>query len=158
MNDPLNIELPTRRATIHLASRLGPLLRDADLVVLEGPLGSGKTFLVRALSRTLKLPETERVTSPTFILLQELPTVPPLIHADLYRLQTPEDVKNLGLRSLRDEGHLVIVEWGKPYIQDLGGDALLVELSVDPRRAVLSSTGPRSQDVLAALRARAAGG
>jgi tRNA threonylcarbamoyladenosine biosynthesis protein TsaE len=147
----LAFELPTRRATEALAERLAPLLVAQDLVILDGPLGSGKTFFTRALCRALGLPKSSRVPSPTFTLVHEHETRPPLSHADLYRLSTPAQVRELGLDAQRDEGRMLVVEWGKPYIELLGGDALIVSLSLDPRRAEVSATGRRSNAVLSAL-------
>lgn len=148
---PLSIELPTRRATLHLAQRVAKQVRVGDLVVLVGPLGAGKTFFVRGLARALGLPSNEPVTSPTFALVQELPTTVPVVHSDLYRLTKVDEVEQLGLRQARDTACL-LVEWGKPFIDALGGDALVVELTRSPRFAHLSATGERSRQVLAALR------
>jgi tRNA threonylcarbamoyladenosine biosynthesis protein TsaE len=148
----LEIELPTRRATVHLARRIAPHLGGGDLVVLSGQLGAGKTFLVRAICRALGLPGDVRVTSPTFTLVGEYETSPPLLHADLYRLGGAGDVHELGLAERRDDGQLLLVEWGEPYVAALGGDALIVSLSVDPRVARIAATGLRSAEVLAALR------
>lgn len=145
----LVIELPTRRATTRLARRLAPHLAPGDLVVLSGELGAGKTFLVRALSRALGLTERVRVTSPTFSLVHEHETTPPIAHADLYRLSQPKEVRDLGLVHQRDDGRLLLVEWGEPFIDTLGGDALVVALSLGPRRAEIRATGPRSRQILA---------
>ena len=150
----LSFELPTRRATQKLAARVAPLLEPSDLLILSGPLGSGKTFFVRALCRALGLPQSERVASPTFTLVHEHETRPPLSHADLYRLNSPEQVRELGLDAQRDDGRILLVEWGAPYVEQLGGDALLLTLSLDPRRAVISATGRRSRALLAALGAK----
>lgn len=150
MSTPV-VELPTRRETIRFARRLAPSLRAGDLVVLDGPLGSGKTFLTRAICRALGLPSLIPVTSPTFTLVHEHDTTPPVSHADLYRLEQPREVRDLGLDSARDEGRLVLVEWGEPFIDVLGGDALVVSLSVDPRRATLRATGPRARALLGEL-------
>lgn len=153
MTDALVIELPARRATVALGRRVAPLLTASDLVVLSGELGAGKTFLVRAICRALGLPPEERVTSPTFSLVHEYETQPPVAHADLYRLSDsdPHEVQALGLDSLRDEGRLLLVEWGEPFIPLLGGDALLIALSREPRRAVIGASGTRSTEILAKL-------
>jgi len=147
----LAFDLPTPRATRELGRRLAPLLEPGDLVILGGPLGSGKTYLARAVCRALGLPARVRVPSPTFTLVCEHETRPPVSHADLYRLETPEAVRALGLDAQRDDGRVLIVEWGAPYVELLGGDALVVELALDPRRAALRATGPRSATILAAL-------
>ncbi len=150
----LRFELPTRRATQKLAELVAPSLAERDLLVLTGPLGSGKTFFVRALCRALGLPHSQRVASPTFTLVHEHETKPPLSHADLYRLTGLEQVRELGLDAQRDDGRVLVVEWGEPYIELLGGDALLLTLSLDPRSAVISGTGRRSRGIVAELGAK----
>jgi tRNA threonylcarbamoyladenosine biosynthesis protein TsaE len=147
----LRVALETRKETLALGRRIAAGLTPGDLVVLGGPLGAGKTFLTRAICRALGLPPSVRVPSPTFTLVHEHPTNPPLSHADLYRLETPEQVRALGLDAQRDDGRVLIVEWGAPYVELLGGDALVVELSLAPRAAALSSTGERSRVLLESL-------
>ncbi|HET7541079.1 MAG TPA: tRNA (adenosine(37)-N6)-threonylcarbamoyltransferase complex ATPase subunit type 1 TsaE [Polyangiaceae bacterium] len=150
----LKFDLPTRRTTQKLAQLLAPSLAESDLLILTGPLGSGKTFFVRALCRALGLPSTQRVTSPTFTLVQEYETAPPLAHADLYRLTGPEQLRELGLDAQRDEGRVLVVEWGEPYVEQLGGDALQLSFALEPRRVAVSATGRRSRAILAALTAK----
>jgi tRNA threonylcarbamoyladenosine biosynthesis protein TsaE len=147
--------LPTRRATQKLAERLAPLLKPGDLLILDGPLGSGKTFFTRALCRALGLPSSQRVPSPTFTLVHEHATEPAISHADLYRLNELEQVRHLGLDAQRDDGRVLVVEWGEPYIELLGGDALILRLALDPRRARFDATGPRAARILTALAAHA---
>lgn len=151
MSRPVLAALSTRRNTVLMARRLAPHVRSGDLLILDGPLGSGKTFFVRALCRALALPQAERVTSPTFTLVHEYPTHPPMAHADLYRLGTATDVRALGLDAMREEGKLVVVEWGRPYLNELGGDALLVDFALEPRRVAFSATGSRSREILGSL-------
>ncbi|HKY39332.1 MAG TPA: tRNA (adenosine(37)-N6)-threonylcarbamoyltransferase complex ATPase subunit type 1 TsaE [Polyangiaceae bacterium] len=144
--------LPSKRATNRLAADLAPLLTPADLVLLAGPLGAGKTFFARALGRALGLAADQRVTSPTFSLVHEYDTRPKLVHADLYRLGDDERaVCELGLLAMRDEGAVLVVEWGVPFERVLGGDALVLSLAREPRQAVISATGPRAQELLEAL-------
>lgn len=152
VESPPSYSLPDESATESLAQRVAPHLKPGDLVVLSGPLGSGKTFFTRALCRALGLPEHLRVPSPTFTLVHEHPTEPPLAHADVYRLENAAQVEQLGLDAHREEGFVVVVEWGEPYIDSLGGDALIVRLSLDPRTAELAATGASSSKLLQAVR------
>ena len=139
------MHLKTRRQTQRLGRAIGAKLRSGDLVVLSGDLGAGKTFLARAIARGLGVPESVRITSPTFNLVQEYDTPRgTLLHADLHRLlgkDLEREVQRLGLRERRDEGCILVVEWGAGAVAWLGGDpALVVELAVrrDGRDATLS--------------------
>jgi tRNA threonylcarbamoyl adenosine modification protein YjeE len=151
------LELPTRQATKRLARSIAQALQPGDAVILSGALGAGKTFLVRALCRALGLDEGVRVVSPTFTLIRELPTVPPVAHADLYRLASPADAHELGLSELRESGRVLLVEWGEAHAAAIGPDHLLLALELGPRRARLIACGERSEALRAAvLRALAA--
>jgi tRNA threonylcarbamoyladenosine biosynthesis protein TsaE len=145
-------DLPTRRATIHLARRLAPLFKAGDLLILAGDLGTGKTFFTRALCRALGLPPAVDVTSPTFTLVQELVTRLLVVHADAYRLRDEAELLALGIRDALGEGALVILEWGEPYIDALGGDALVVALehgsTAASRRAHVHGVGRRGAEIM----------
>jgi tRNA threonylcarbamoyladenosine biosynthesis protein TsaE len=117
--------LRTRRDTRRLGAAIARVLAPGDLVVLSGALGAGKTFLVRAVLHVLGV--SGRVTSPTFTLMQEYATPRGLVvHADLYRLLAAPatlraEVARLGLRDLRGEGAILLVEWGEDALEALGG-------------------------------------
>jgi tRNA threonylcarbamoyladenosine biosynthesis protein TsaE len=106
-----------------LGAEIARVLKPGDLLLLAGDLGAGKTFLVRAIARALGV--TGRVTSPTFTLVQEYATPRgALVHVDLYRLLgdgLPRELARLGLRERRAEGAIVVVEWGDPAAEALGG-------------------------------------
>ena len=76
-----------------------------------------------------------------------------MVHADVYRLGSAADVRELGLANAGDDGWLVLVEWGEPYVELLGGDALIVSLASSRAVARFSATGTRSAELLAALQA-----
>ena len=149
------LELPTRRATIRLAQSLAPLLEGSDFVVLSGDLGTGKTFFVRALCRALGVSSGVEVTSPTFTLVHELAGRIPIVHADAYRLRDEAELLALGLREARSEGALLLLEWGAPHVDVLGGDALVIAFehlaSASGRRVTLDGVGPRGADLVARL-------
>lgn len=154
-NATLVCDLPTRRSTIRLAKLLAPLLLPSDFIVLSGDLGTGKTFFVRALCRSLGVPAEVEVTSPTFTLVQEISARLPIVHADAYRLRDEGELLALGLRDARAEGALLVLEWGAPYASVLGGDALSVTFehagAESARRATIEGTGERGRALVASL-------
>lgn len=91
--------------------RLASGLATGDVLLLEGPLGSGKTTFVRGLARGLGV--TAHVASPTFQLVRVYPGRLPLAHADLYRLDDPVSaLGDLGLEELAERG-VAVIEWGE---------------------------------------------
>lgn len=124
--------LKSRGDTRRLGHALAELVTPGDLLILEGDLGAGKTFLIRSLSRALGVPTNVPVTSPTFELVHELPARVPLVHVDLYRLESESAVEALGLDEHIGRRSVVIVEWGKRFFDALGGEGIVIALSLDP--------------------------
>jgi tRNA threonylcarbamoyladenosine biosynthesis protein TsaE len=142
--------LRSRGDTRRLGHALAACVTAGDLLVLEGDLGAGKTFLVRSLSRALGVPTAVPVTSPTFELVHELPAKLPLVHVDLYRLESADAVEALGLDEHIGRRSVVIVEWGRRFFGTLGGEGIVLALSLDPsggkssaRRCEITGYGPR---------------
>lgn len=105
------IILPDAEATEALGSVLGERLGQGDVITISGPLGAGKTVLARGLLRGLG--HKGEVNSPTFpiILAYDPPEVRlPVSHVDLYRIEDPAEIAELGLDEARTEGALII-EW-----------------------------------------------
>lgn len=147
----VDLALQHRRATRHLAAALGAALTPGDLVLLEGDLGAGKTFLVRGIARALGVPSHVRITSPTFALVHEHAARIPIVHADLYRLSEPDELLELGLAERVGSDAVVLVEWGERFAEAFGDDGLLVRLawSDTGRSARLTARGPRGAALLA---------
>ncbi|WP_135465704.1 tRNA (adenosine(37)-N6)-threonylcarbamoyltransferase complex ATPase subunit type 1 TsaE [Crenalkalicoccus roseus] len=111
MEGPLTLRLPDPDATARLAARLAPAARPGDAVLLEGPLGAGKSAFARAFLRALAGDPALEVPSPSFTLVQsyDLPGGGEAHHFDLYRLEGPADLAELGWEeALRG---IVLVEW-----------------------------------------------
>ncbi|WP_345935646.1 tRNA (adenosine(37)-N6)-threonylcarbamoyltransferase complex ATPase subunit type 1 TsaE [Tistrella bauzanensis] len=104
------MRLAREAETMAFARRLAPVLRDGGMVLLDGDLGAGKTAFARALIRSLAGADIE-VPSPTFTLVQSyaLDGVE-VTHADLYRIDDPDEIDELGLEDAA-AGGLVLVEW-----------------------------------------------
>ena len=129
--------------TFALGRRTGRALRPGSLVVLQGELGAGKTVFARGVAAGLGIRE-EEVSSPTFTLVQEYRGGRiPLFHADLYRLETEDEIGALGIEEMLRAG-AVLVEWGERLPSWLRRDATTVrfeELGEDSRRIHLEPAG-----------------
>jgi tRNA threonylcarbamoyladenosine biosynthesis protein TsaE len=139
----LTLHLPTEAATTWLGEALAGLLRPGDTVLLEGPIGAGKTHLARALIR-FRLGRAEDVPSPTFTLVQTYAAPGAEIwHADLYRLSHPDEVWELGLDDAFRTA-ICLVEWPDRLGHHLPEDALRIRLTTagDGRQAEISGGRP----------------
>jgi len=127
----VELELPAASDTECLGERLATGLGAGDLVVLSGPLGAGKTVLVRGLARGLGV--AGPVTSPTFVIAREHRPLPggsgvPLVHVDAYRLGGVAELDDLDLDTDL-ESAVVAVEWGEGVAERLAARHLLVRLT-----------------------------
>lgn len=84
-------------------------LRPGDAVGLSGPLGSGKTTFVKAVVQAIH--GVDPVSSPTFTFWHRYPGKPPIDHLDLYRIENPAELAELGLEEAFEGGSIVFVEW-----------------------------------------------
>lgn len=103
--------MPDLAATEALGARIAAALRPGDVVALSGGLGAGKTTLARAIIAALG--HAGEVPSPSFAIIEtyDPPAVRlPLVHADFYRLERPEEAQEIGLDDYR-EGAALIAEW-----------------------------------------------
>ena len=114
-------------AVCAFAAHLAPRLAAGDMLLLEGPLGVGKTFFVRALAKALGA-ASEEVGSPTFALVQELDTQPPILHADLYRLADESELDEIGAWEWPGQA-LALIEWGARFLGALPASCLLLHLT-----------------------------
>jgi tRNA threonylcarbamoyladenosine biosynthesis protein TsaE len=139
-----------------LGERLAAELSAGDLVLLEGELGAGKTTLTRGIGRGLGA--RGAITSPTFVLAREHPTVRgvPLVHVDAYRLGSAAELDDLDLDFA---GSIVVVEWPAERVE---ADAWLrlrivrpaagdPDAEAEPRRVTIDAVGDRWNPVLDAL-------
>lgn len=138
------IDLPDLAATSAFGRRLAKALRRGDVVALKGGLGAGKTTLARAIVAALA-PDAEDVPSPTFTLVQTYPVTlgdgpAELWHFDLYRLERPSQVYDLGIEEALAEG-VSLIEWPELAMGLLPLESVLtVELQIakgQARRAVI---------------------
>ena len=123
--------LPDEAATERLGAALAARLRPRDTVALEGGLGAGKTTLARAILRAAAGTPDLVVPSPTFTLVEVYDTARGAFwHFDLYRLEAPEQVFELGWEEARADG-VALVEWADRLGPLLPADRLAITLSTE---------------------------
>ena len=135
----------TPEAMFELGKRIGALCQAGDLILLNGPLGAGKTVLVQGIGAALGI---EDVTSPTFVISRIHKGSIPLIHVDVYRLleagKAALYLDDLDLDSPREEA-LTVIEWGGEESARLGDDRLeiVIDRSEDVRKVSITPVGDR---------------
>lgn len=132
--------LPDVAATEALGARIAALAEEGDVIALRGDLGAGKTALARGFIRA-RLGEVE-VTSPTFTLVQ-LYGDDTIWHVDLYRVEDPRELRELGLEEAF-ESAICLIEWPERLGEDLPEDRLDVALAFvgkEGREAVVTPHG-----------------
>ena len=123
----------TPGATRKLGERIGRLLRAGDVVLLCGELGAGKTVLAQGIGRGLGV--ADPIKSSSFVIMNEYDGATlRLYHADLYRLEDPEQVAELALEELAARGVLV-VEWPERALAEMPPEHLMIRLAYDGAKA-----------------------
>lgn len=148
------MELSDLAATSALGHRLGGLLFPGAVVALIGPLGAGKTYLVRAIAEGLQIADPRVVSSPTFVLIQEYQSRLPIYHFDAYRLHNPGEFSELGVHEYFEDKGVSIVEWADRVESCLPPEHLRITLDVtgaSSRRAVIEARGDRYDYLLRQL-------
>jgi tRNA threonylcarbamoyladenosine biosynthesis protein TsaE len=130
------VHLESEADTLALGARLAHEIAVGDILGISGELGAGKTTLVRGLLRGLGF--RGEVLSPTFNLIQEYETYPPICHVDLYRLENINEIAELGLTDYLPT-HALLIEWierSGSYFKPTRTISLFIE--GDGRRAQVS--------------------
>lgn len=133
-------ETHSEEETRAVGQRLAALLPQKGVVLLIGELGAGKTTLTKGIVEGRNAASADDVSSPTFTLIHEYGDPASVYHADLYRLDTAEEARRLGLDELFEHPALTLVEWGERfpelfpanrfeiYLRQKGGDNREIEV------------------------------
>ncbi len=155
MTEALALDIPDLDATTAFGRRLAGLLFPGAVVALVGPLGAGKTHLVRAIAEGLGIADSRVVSSPTFVLIQEYPARLPLYHFDAYRLPNPAAFADLGPHEYFEGDGVCLVEWADKVTSCLPAEYLRITIAITgetSRRFSVEGLGERYGAVIRALR------
>lgn len=117
--------------TIRLGQRLGELLQSGDLLLLLGDFGTGKTHFIKGIVQGLG--STELVNSPSFVLINEYRAGPhhramSIYHADLYRIEDPDEIAGIGLEEAWAGDGVCLIEWAEQAGERLPNEHLAIYL------------------------------
>ena len=153
-DEPFEYEAHSESATDALGAMLADAVEPGLVVGLIGPLGAGKTRLVRATATALGA-DPSSVSSPTFVLIQEYFGRIPVYHFDTYRLRDVRAFADLGAEEYFSGDGVCFVEWADRVAAELPRDLLSIEVIVlapTARRFRITASGPVSQRVLSRLK------
>lgn len=146
----LNTSSPEQTQSV--GSILGAHAQAGDVFLLSGDLGAGKTCLTQGILWGLGGDEYAR--SPTFVLICEYPARLTLYHMDLYRIDSLEEIIDLGLDDYFLGDGVCVVEWAEKGVSAFDGEHLTVsiqETGSDTRRLTISADSPRYSEMMHAL-------
>ena len=144
----LTIETHNPAETEALGERIGKALEEGSVIALIGELGAGKTMLTKGIAVGLGVPGL--IHSPTFTLIHEHVGRLPIYHFDLYRLNSPADLDDLGAESYFYGEGVSIIEWAERAGDRLPADRLEIRITADDDHRIfeITATGPQSAAIL----------
>ena len=152
---PWELVSTSHHHTTRLGQVIGRVLRGGETIALYGPLGAGKTALVRGIAQGLGASPTA-ISSPTFVVIREYAQGRlPLAHVDLYRIRSPRELESTGLIEYFSGQTVTAIEWADKGLAVLPPDRIEIALNhrAAQRRTIqLSVTGPKSDKILTRAR------
>lgn len=130
MRQHLDLTVGNEQETEQLGMEMGRCLHAGAVVGIDGPLGAGKTRLIRGIALGLDIPDPSLVTSPTFVLQQDYEARLPIHHFDVFRFTTPEELRDLGALELFEEQGVCLIEWASKVQSLLPETALSLRLEI----------------------------
>lgn len=149
-------ETTSVETTHTLGAALGRILRGGVAVGMVGPLGAGKTHLVKGIAAGNGTVDPRKITSPTFTLIHEYPGRLRLYHVDAYRLRGPSELIALGFDELVASDSVVAVEWADRVRAAMPTDTLWIEITpieATSRHLAFRPGGPLAQQCMADFQA-----
>ncbi len=146
---------PCEECSLLLGRKIGEMLQPGDILALWGQLASGKTLLTRGIASGLGVPPQERVTSPTFTIINEYSGRLHLFHLDLYRLSGADELEALPWQEALFGDGVAVIEWPERLGRLLPANRWDIEFSIcgeESRTMLLRSHGRKNRGLMAKWR------
>ncbi len=140
--------------TLYLGRALGRLLGSGAVVALTGNLGAGKTVLAKGIALGVGVQDEKEVTSPSFVLVNEYRGRLPVYHVDLYRLQDPLQVEDLGWEEYISGAGVTLIEWAERaagLLPDERIEVCLEWVSLEERKIRFVGKSEAAKEIIAQL-------
>ncbi|MDI3508482.1 MAG: tRNA threonylcarbamoyladenosine biosynthesis protein TsaE [Clostridiales bacterium] len=141
------------KETFALGKRIGQLLYEGDIIALDGDLGSGKTQMVKGIARGLGI--TDEITSPTYTIMSQHNGRLPLYHFDVYRLEDPEQLYDIGYEEYFFDKGITVIEWSEKIRGLLPAQYMHIRIlyGTDENQRIIDveAIGPRYVEILKGL-------
>lgn len=134
--------------TISLGKKIAKYLNIGDILILSGDLGSGKTYFTKGILQNFL--EVDEVCSPTFTIVNEYSSTPPIYHFDVYRLKDSFEFLNIGGEEYLYNG-ICVIEWGETILDVLPNEYLhiqITKLDNDSRKITFTAKSERFKNIL----------
>jgi len=143
MNGMTVVTTRSEEETFELARRMAAGFKGTEVVLLTGELGAGKTVFAKGLASGAGVAATDRVSSPSFTLVNIYEGRWRIFHVDLYRLERESEILDLGWEDFLGEG-IVVVEWAERLTLPVDGIRIRIETTGDDERRITISSPPPS--------------
>lgn len=130
----ITIRTNSAKETVRAGDKMGRILKKGDLVCLTGGLGTGKTAFTSGIAVALGI--EGYITSPTFTIVNEYAGKIPLYHFDMYRINDPEEVYEIGFDEYLNNDGIVVIEWAETVKGILPQDNIWVDIKKDLKSGV----------------------
>ncbi|MBK6731755.1 MAG: tRNA (adenosine(37)-N6)-threonylcarbamoyltransferase complex ATPase subunit type 1 TsaE [Bacteroidetes bacterium] len=121
----------------HIAVELLAAANHNKKFAITGVMGAGKTTLIAAICRALKI--SDQVSSPTFAIVQEYGTEPPVFHFDLYRVKNTQELEDLGFEDYLESPSYIFIEWPEiimEHLQQQGFKKINIQITAKNKRII----------------------
>lgn len=132
----------SEKNTFEIARRFGSSLEGDEIICLSGELGAGKTVFAKGVAAGLGLKNVNQVCSPSFTLMNVYQARVPVYHLDFYRLNTREEIEDLGWEDFIGEG-VMLIEWAEKYpVQNKHIRIIITVYEDESRRIIIEDVNP----------------